>query len=219
METSKVGKNDKIETSKAGENKTQDVDALKSEILKIQNDITTMEQLLEFKQQHLLFVGISQKFNIDLSIIYKTIDDLSIELDEESLTWCIRYKHHTDKYNPQDYAANNDQSDNEDDNLSDGKEIDVIYKETEVRFGYNKKYFLRGGDDAFLLYKNSNGKLRIINQHYQDDLDPAEQASLINQYSENSNIAEYIALKIFLFMINNNWTDSDFIKYMCNYIA
>jgi hypothetical protein len=80
-----------------------------------------------------------------------------------------------------------------------------------VSFGFYKgKHFIKLQNDEhqrFGLYRNSKKELRLINKDYDTDLDLDEQSELINRYSRNTNIPEYIAVRFFLFVIVNRWTD------------
>lgn len=76
-----------------------------------------------------------------------------------------------------------------------------------ISFGISDKYFINGNTDVFKIYRNSKNKLHTINENYRNDLNIDEQLELINAYIERKNIPEYIALKFFMFIKDNEWDD------------
>jgi hypothetical protein len=132
-----------------------------------------------------------------MRIKFVTLDDTS---------WKINYTHHIENYSECSYV--NDQSSEED--------ADPIIKTFDMSFGKNlkKRYFITGAYNRFRIYKNSRNILRVINADYDLELDSEEQDDLIERYSNNTNIPEWLALNVFIFMIENEWDDIDLINHM-----
>jgi hypothetical protein len=101
-------------------------------------------------------------------------------------------------------------------NNSEDSEVETspVVKCFEMTFGREKRYFINGNQQRFKIYRNSSGKLRILNSDYTADLDIEEQETLLNIYSFNYNIPEWFAIKIFLFMDKNDWSDENLITYL-----
>lgn len=181
---------------------------LRKEIAQIRDEIQQREQILEDKEQLLLLIGIAELLKIPLNDIKRTISDFMVEINEEDQSWTISYTHTTDNYTPSYYAYHSD-SETED---------EPVVKSTEITFGKDKKYYIDGGVADILIYKNSDGMLRIINQDYSSDIDINEQKQLTDKYIANDDIAEWLALKIFMHMCNKNISDIDMIKYLSIYM-
>jgi len=130
--------------------------------------------------------------------------DINIYVDPTDNTWCISYVHCTTSYDPTAYAYNDESADDSDTVIST--------KETKISFGKAKKYFIKGGI-KLNLYRNSAGELRIINPDYEYDLDLNEQKSLVERYSKNKNIPEWLAIKVLLYVSNNKWDDKSIVKH------
>ena len=65
----------------------------------------------------------------------------------------------------------------------------------------------------FKIYRKSSKILSIINKDYNIELDIMEQTALIERYSKNKNIPEWLALKVFLSIRENEWDDESVINY------
>jgi len=94
--------------------------------------------------------------------------------------------------------------------------IPAIEKTTIITFGEAENPYIIGTNtrNRFKLYYNSSDILRIINNDYSIELDISEQSDLIDNYSNNPNIPEWFALKIFKFLANNDWKKSHIILYL-----
>jgi hypothetical protein len=120
--------------------------------------------------------------------------------------WCISYVHET-----AEYSANNYKLVDEEESSNSSKPLT-----SNMSFGIeNGQYFLSGNTihNSFKIYRNSSGLLRVINEDYSVELDIDEQIELITRYSKCIDIPEYPALRILLFMIENEWDDEDIYVY------
>lgn len=197
----------KEEVKEIKEVKEETEDILRKEIKQLSLQITELETVLEDKQQQLLIMGFSRLLNVDIATITKYIDNLCVSIDENEV-WEISYRHKTDTYSSNNYALSDEELD----------EVEDTFNEIDIKFGRDKKYYIKGGPVKFQIYKNSNGVLRIINQDYEMDLDVKEQEHLIDKYCNNFDIVEWFALRVMNYMSKNNWNDNDLTKYICKYI-
>lgn len=136
------------------------------------------------------------------------ISNIKITSSENELS--IRYVHHTNYYDENNYVNNSDSN----------IETEPYEKNTTIEFGVvlipdkNPKYYLKGNKSArFKIYRKSSKILSIINKDYNIELDIMEQIALIERYSKNKNIPEWLALKVFLSIRENEWDDTSVINY------
>jgi hypothetical protein len=96
-------------------------------------------------------------------------------------------------------------------------ETDIRKREFEITFGcYNSKYYIAGNRAVkYEIYRTAEDKIRILNKKYDEerDLEMEEQDELIKRYSETPSIPEWLALKVFLFMNENDWDDAAICRY------
>ena len=151
---------------------------------------------------------ISAKYNLFMSRILtisngdiKNIKDITFKVKDSC--WTLSYKCLV-TYDENNY------------NNSEDSEVETnpVSRYFEISFGKEKRYFISGNRLRFKIYRNSSGKLRILNADYTADLDMEEQETLMNTYSFNYNIPEWFAIKIFLFMDKNDWSDENLITYL-----
>lgn len=138
--------------------------------------------------------------------IEKCINNVKIIVDAEEKTWSIHYSHTTDSFDESSYL---------DEQIEDVQP--PIKKTTKVSMGRmligkTYKYFMKGFA-CFSVYRNGTDELRIINKEYEYDLDLDDQRALIEKYSEDMNIPEWFAIRIFLFMAKNKWDDEGMINH------
>ena len=176
---------------------------IKKQIEEKKQEITALK-----KQEHLIKTKclISKmcqrlKINDPKKLPEKNIQHIQIHTNEHE--WCITYLHKTLHFNCNNYV--ND----------DEKQLNIKDREREtlVKFGYKKKkHYIHGfNKKQFRIYKNSSGITRVINTYYNLELTFDEQHDLIEQYSQNINIPEWFALKMYLYFADNQW-DNDAIK-------
>ena len=203
------------------------MDELRHEILKLEKHIVELK--LKLFNDRLLAI-----IDSDLS----SISNICIKANKSE--WCIDYQHTTDIYSENNYAMRNntDDDDNDDDdininmnpNMNDNKDNEdndsvsdevPYHRTTKVTFGFNTEEYVNLNyietdtphDSIFQIYKHKK-TLRIINNQYSTELMPDEQIALITKYSNNVNIPEWLALKVYLHMIEHEWTNSNMIVYL-----
>lgn len=183
----------------------------------LRNEIIKLEKELHIKKNKLFLLRLEKIAGISLE--NTGISDIKIVLDENENTWNISYNHFTNAYSIDNYRCDNFDSDLEDDsddnNLEDYSNIEnnTVEKKSKISFGKLNKYFING-NIKLLVYRNSTGELRIINQEYEFDLDLDQQRKLMEKYSENTNIPEWFAIKVLLFFSHNKWDDKDIITHL-----
>lgn len=172
----------------------------------LRREIIELTALLNEKKK-ILF---GRRFNLmidktDEELIELGVKDVIFTHDPETFEWNINYTI-TVLYDENSYNYN-----------SDSEVDDEPEKKTFViSFGKSKKYYIKGNkNNRFKIYKNSKKELRVINEDYDIELDvDEEQDDLIKSYSLNYNIPEWVAIKVFLFMSENDWNDKHIINYM-----
>jgi transcription initiation factor TFIIIB Brf1 subunit/transcription initiation factor TFIIB len=118
--------------------------------------------------------------------------------------WSISYIHKTDSYNESSYKFEN--------TPSDSKRVSKI---TKIVFGKNKKYYIKGNyGNRIKIYRNSKNQLRIINVDYDIQLNVAEQIKLMEKYSEDLSLPEWLAIRVFLYMAKNDWDDENIVSHL-----
>jgi hypothetical protein len=176
-----------------------DEEKITSNILDLEKKITDQKKNLSMLRLCKL-LGISEQ-SIESLGIKKIKFDIGVD------TWNITYIHHTNKYDENDYDFDSD---------SEG-ETEVCPKTTQIRFGKTLKYYIKRPSGIrstrFKLYRNSKKELRVINTDYDIELDMDEQMELIHKYSENKNIPEWMALKVIIYICENEWQDNHIINY------
>jgi len=170
---------------------------------KLKNEINQLIETLDAKKNEL--------FNLRLfNMIGKNEEDLklagicNVRFTNDDDEWNISYTHEINCYNENDYINSIDSE----------TETTPLKKSFLMTFGKGKKYYIRGNGTRFKIYKNSKNDLRIINVDYDIELDLDEQETLIEKYSENLNIPEWLAIKVFKYMSENDWSDENIISYM-----
>ena len=125
--------------------------------------------------------------------------------DSENTQWFITYTHHIINYDDNAYINNVDSE-------ADTSPVDKTF---HMSFGKNKKYYIKGNNKTrFKVYKNSLQELRIINTDYSIELDMDEHEALSAKYMTNLHIPEWIAIKVFCHMSEQEWSDDNLINYM-----
>jgi hypothetical protein len=163
------------------------------------------EQITDHKNKLFMYRLCKLLCKTEQQIKDANITNLNIFIDDD--VWDISYIHTTNDYNSNDYNFDIESED----------ESDVRLKISNVHFGKAKKYYIKGNgirQSRFKLYKNSRKDLRIINTDYDIELDMDEQFELIGKYSENKNIPEWLAIKVFLHICENEWQDQHIINYL-----
>jgi long-subunit fatty acid transport protein len=121
----------------------------------------------------------------------------------DNQNWTFSYDFKTSNYKETDYLIDKDAK-----NII----LEPIEFACKVIFGYKDGYFISGGTcHRFSIYKNSSGLMRIINKEYQ--IEVIKHADLINSYTTNINIPEYLALQIMLQLFSFRWTNEKIISY------
>ena len=172
----------------------------------LRNEINTLEKLLKEKKHNLFSMRL---YNLvgktKLELESAGIKDIKITSDIDNPgEWTISYTHTIINYDENDYIYS---ADSETETIPYNKTFNMI-------FGKGKKYYIKGNGSKFKIYKNSKNDLRIINTEYDIELDLEEQEQLIEKYSRNMNIPEWLAIKVFMYMIENDWNDANIIIYM-----
>jgi hypothetical protein len=181
-----------------------------------------LEELLKNKIQDLKMQIANFEHQLFTFRLYKLLGLTEKEMTEKGVTnivinttdseFLISYTHHTDMYDENNYVNDND------------SHIETeIYKKTSCIelgktnvLGKNSKYYIKGNKSArFKIYRKTKNILSIINKDYDTELDIDEQTELIEKYSKNSNIPEWLALKVFLYIRENEWNDDN----ICNYFG
>jgi hypothetical protein len=167
------------------------------EIKKIKLQINEFQKKLLNVKYELFMQRIITIINSDVANVE------NITFTSNNLNWTITYKCLV-TYDENNYNHNEESE----------TETQPINKWFDISFGKNKKYFINGNQNRFKVYRNSQNTLRILNADYTADLDIEEQETLVKEYSLNTNIPEWFAIKIFLFMIENEWSDENIIAYL-----
>ena len=167
------------------------------EINTITDQIKDLQKNLVIAKYNLFMSRILTMINHDI----KNIKDIKIMSINNN--WTISYKCLV-TYDENNYNNNEDSE----------VETNPASRHFDISFGKEKRYFINGNQPRFKIYRNSSGKLRILNSDYTADLDIEEQESLISSYSFNYDIPEWFAIKIFLFMDKNDWSDENLITYL-----
>jgi len=185
---------------------TQEIDTMLDET-NLKNRILVLEKELNALRQQ-LFLG--RLYNI-IGMFEKTVMDwgvsnINIVVNNLDLEWRIKYDHHTDKYNVNDY---NNSADSD-------EETEIKEKKTTVSFGVSNKYYIKTSSTQYIrfkIYMNSKKELRIINEYYDIELDLEEQEVLLERYANNKNIPEWLAIRFFRFMSENEWYNEEIIHH------
>jgi hypothetical protein len=184
----------------------------------LEKEIKELEVILNEKKRQLFINRLQticgRKFaNSNISSI-----KINVNSGPDPLEWCISYEHKTNNYKESAYSvASSNTTDDEEAAphvyKEDGEDNTGIAKSSTITFGKSAKYYIKGGR-KFAIYRNAANELRIINKDYEYDLDLDEQHALINKYTENTDIPEWMAIKIFLYLSDNKWSDEDFIIHL-----
>lgn len=208
-------------------------DSLKQEIYSLERELANKKEKL-FKTRLFRIIGKNEN-----EISKSGISNIKLDITLSKNTpqeWSISYTHTTNDFNEIKYDIDyenleNSKNDESLDNLENiytenaekncnfniGVNTENKQKTTSVVFGKNKKYFIRISDEnvsRFKIYKNSMNKLRIINTDYDIELDLSEQDELMNRYSSNIDIPEWFAIKVFMFMKENEWDDENIVIHL-----
>lgn len=167
---------------------------------KICEKIERLETELAALRHELFVMRLKHIVRADIS----AIEDL--EFIQDGQTWELSYVHRTSSYNKDAYNYNADSESESDDAPKS--------RVTNVAFGYNDRYYLRGtAKNRFNIYRNnSKNILRIINRDYQKEFDLDTHLEKIRNYADNPDIPEWVALRVVIFMIDHDWTDDDIIE-------
>jgi len=200
-------KTDNLQTNLQPEIKNLQLDCK----LELKNKIITMEQELKYLKAQFYSLILLNLLNIsNEKCISQGISNINIKIDADE--WIISYNHLTKEYNENNYINDIDSE----------VETEIYEKNTNIKFGFKKikshdvlRHFITGNpNQKFKVYRNSKKILSIINTQYELELDIDEHISLIEKYSNNLNIPEWLALKTFLFIRSNELSDKDFISYL-----
>jgi hypothetical protein len=172
---------------------------LESELKKYRNDLFTIRlcKILNKSEEFLHSHGIS-----------------GMAFYHDDNKWNIEYSHYTEKFNIDDYNWHDEPIKLT--KLTDKPETSYIHRSI-VRFGISKKYYIEGEnirDKQFRIYRKRNNILQIINTDYDIELDMEEQDELINEYCDNYDLPEWLALTVFQHMKRNDWEDVHLINYL-----
>jgi len=172
----------------------------------LRNEINALELLLKEKKHELFSMRLYNLVGKNKKELESAgIKDIKITPDIDNPgEWTISYTHTIIDYDENDYIYS---ADSETETIPCNKTFNMI-------FGRGKKYYIKGNGSKFKIYKNSKNDLRIINTEYDIELDLEEQEQLIEKYSRNMNIPEWLAIKVFMYMIENDWNDANIIIYM-----
>ena len=170
----------------------------------LKKDILLLSEKISGKKNKLFLMRFHNIIDINNNYDFlQNISDIKFEIGNDD-NWSIMYTHTTDKYNPNDYNYNSDSD----------EEIDDKKKITNIKFGKKNKYYInREQSSRFIVYRNSKKELRILNSDYDIELDLDEHVELIEKYSNNIHIPEYVAIRVFLFISENDWEDESITAY------
>jgi len=170
------------------------------ELESLKKEIINLEKTLSQKRSQFFRLRLFKLVNfVGISSI---IGDIEFDIDEN---WSITYTHYTDKYDENNYIYDSDSE----------LETDPRPKTTKITFGNNEGYFIQGNHgDRFIIYRNSKNILRIVNADYTAEIGIADQTELVKNYSNNINIPEWLAIKLFLYMSENDWDDNNIKSYL-----
>lgn len=169
-------------------------------------EILSLEKTLLEKKKQLFLNRLEAIANCSFAKV--GISNIEIVINALENTWQLSYLHNTLNFNANDYANNEDSEDNE----NESKTLSTM-KETRIIFGKLNKYFIKGGI-KLNVYRNTAGELRVHNPDYEFDLDLEEQRILVREYSSNYNLPEWLAIKIMLYLSDNNWDDQSWINHL-----
>lgn len=151
-----------------------------------------------------------QKYRFDIikSIIdkdnefWQTIKGIRIStlnvVEKKIKSFKCYYVHYTDSYNSNDYCQM-DESYPQLSKYQDENNADTIIKETKLDFGYeNDNFYINGNTTLDVYSKRDASDIPIVfNTTYETWLDDYEQSELMNNYVENKNIPEWLAIAFF----------------------
>lgn len=177
-----------------------------SSIQQLEDECKKLAILLKDKSSMLY---IKRLFKIANITDTSTISDIKLKFTDHE-KWSISYKHKTSNYNISDYVCNED-SEIE---TNTPKQLTRI---SNMRFGLrNNNYYIVGNSESskFSIFRLSSNVMRAYNIDYEIELDQDEQYDLLTRYSENINIPEWLALRVFIYMIDNKIDDIDLYNYL-----
>jgi hypothetical protein len=179
-----------------------------AEIATIQHINDLEAKLIETKYK-LLMMRLSKLVDIDINdFTNNNIYKLKFYFNRSKNKWSISYDHKTDNYNDIYYINDYDED----------VEVKHDSMESSVTMGRNDSFFISSKSNIkFIIYKNSKNKIKIINDEYTYELDDYENEELILRYSNNKNIPEWFAIRIFLKISDMKWTDNEIIDYFINF--
>jgi hypothetical protein len=122
---------------------------------------------------------------------WDTIDAIKIVArnnEKKSLT--IIYNHQTDHYNLNDYCFHDE---------SETDDVPIINKETRIEFGYtNDKFYIKGSTPIRVYSKRDSPKIPVVfSDTYEHELDEYTQSILLEEYTDNKNIPEWLVISFF----------------------
>jgi hypothetical protein len=187
----------------------------------IKNKLKSLNEEIKYLKNNLFIHRLFTLLNMNNEeLIESGVQNIKLIIEEDNL-WKITYTHFTKEYNEANYNNPNEDSD-EDRKITEEimSNKDIHSKVSDVSFGimdYNmnrvKYYISINGPSRFNIYRKSNNNLAIINKDFDLELDIEDQIELISRYSYNKHIPEFLALRVFLYMRNNEWDDDDIITY------
>lgn len=171
--------------------------------------INSLEANLIESKYKLLTMRLSRLVDISIDdFIKNNIYNIKYYFNRSKNKWSITYDHKTENYNEVYYSNDYDED----------LEIKHHNKVSNVVMGRNDNFFIDSKSNIkFIIYKNAKNKIKIINDEYTYELDDYENEELILRYSNNKNISEWFAIRIFLKISDMKLTDSEIIDYFINF--
>jgi hypothetical protein len=173
---------------------------------KLRKEIIELESMLEAKRNTLFKARLYKLLGIpEQDLISWGVSNVVLDIYDNE--WTIDYDHQTTEYDENNYNHDNDSE----------TETELREKRSSVSFGKESKLFLKGKgyrQGRFKLYRNSRKEIRVINNDYNFELDTEEQLQLIRKYSSDCHIPEWFALKVFMYMCENDWNSCHIIQYL-----
>ncbi len=170
------------------------------------NEIKELETSLQQKKTQLFYNRFIQLLELTDDEI-KSMGVSNIVINTDAKYWSISYTHTTNQYSENNYLHEIDSE----------MEIIPYPKITHIKYGFSaNSYFIQGLDrNRFTIYTKGSNLVRIINKDYNIELDISDQLILMDDYSKNKDIPEWLIVLTVLQMNKHEWNGDD----MCIYLS
>lgn len=176
--------------------------------MELRNEIIELEKQLKIKKEILFRNRLLQFLDVTEELLTLCgISDLNVEIKPDSKTdWKLTYTH-TNTYNEDDYV----------DDIEHSVHYAPHMRTTQVKCGRSlANHYIQSnvGRNRFSVYIKNATIIRVVNKDYNIELDISEQNKLMQKYTQNKSIPEWLAIHMFLCINKHSWNDSDIVVHL-----